>query len=107
MGAVCFLIYVSAAITPEQTELELTGGPLSNVFDSFFRYVPRATLFKGNNYGKKFTNVETFFTRGTKDHVQVPGVSNADSTLPDGRFVLRATLDREEEALLSLVRASS
>src|SRR6185437_12744561 len=99
-GAVC-LAHLSAAVTAEHTELELTGGPLSNIFDSFFRYVPPELLFSGKNYGKKFTDITAFFTRGTKDPVHVPSLPGV-STMPDGRFVLRANGEKDQ---LSLVRA--
>ena len=85
------------AINAEKTELELTGGPLSDLFDRFFRYVPRATLFAGAKYGEKFADVETFFTRGTRDPVEVDGLSGAADVLPDGRFVVRATANADEQ----------
>lgn len=94
------------AINAEKTELELTGGPLSDLFDRFFRYVPRATLFAGAKYGEKFADVETFFTRGTRDPVEVVGLTGAADVLPDGRFVVRATANDEQQRKreFSLVR---
>lgn len=92
-----------AAIHQEKTELELTGGPLSDLVDRFFRYVPRATLFAGAKYGAKFADVETFFTRGTKDPVKVSD-AHAPDVLPDGRFVVRATAQQQCNQEFSLVR---
>jgi hypothetical protein len=96
------------AINAEKTELELTGGPLSDLFDRFFRYVPRATLFAGAKYGDKFANLETFFTRGTRDPVEVVGLAGAADVLPDGRFVVRATANVEQRSAreFSLVRGA-
>lgn len=91
------------AIRPEKTELELTGGPLSDIFDRFFRYVPQFTLFAGSKYGAKFQKVETYFTRGTQDSVKVEGLISAPDVLPDGRFVV--SVEGEEE--FSLVRWQS
>jgi hypothetical protein len=102
-----------SAIRPEKTELELTGGPLSDLFDRFFRYVPRSLsdLFAGNKYGTKFADIDTFFTRGTKDHVVLEDLPDAAAVLPDGRFILSAMAKREgregksnERIDLSLVR---
>ena len=84
------------------TELELTGGPLSDIFDRFFRYVPQCTLFAGATYGAKFQHVETYWTRGTQDFVQVEGLIGAPSVLPDGRFVVKVGEDQ-----FSLVRGWS
>ena len=92
-----------AVIHQEKTEFELTGGPLSDLFDRFFRYVPRATLFAGTKYGAKFADVETFFTRGTKDPVKVSDAYAPDA-LPDGRFVVRATAQQQCKQEFSLVR---
>ena len=84
------------------TELELTGGPLSDIFDRFFRYVPQFTLFAGANYGAKFQDVKTYWTRGTQDSVEVAGLIGAPSVLPDGRFVVEV-----EKIEFSLVRGRS
>lgn len=113
-----FLIVLShphhsrSAIRPEKTELELTGGPLSDLFDRFFRYVPRclSDLFAGNKYGTKFADVDTFFTRGTKDHVVLEDLPDAAAVLPDGRFILSAMTKPEgksnERIDFSLVRGA-
>lgn len=51
--------------------------------------------------------METFFTRGTRDRVEVVGLTGAADVLPDGRFVVRATANGDQKCKreFSLVRA--
>jgi len=79
------------------SELELTGGPLSHLFDNFYHFCVKERL----SITGDVKVVTTAWRRGTRDENLLPGNRNIRFTLPDGR--LDVTIN--SKASVSMVRS--